>query len=325
MSSSCRSGFSREIAMMFRRLLIVAQSLVFATALLAQEQAPLSYADVAPIFAERCVLCHAGDAAPLGLRLDSLEGVLAGSVRGPVVTAGAADASELVRRLRGSSQPRMPMTGPPFLDEAEIALIEGWVDGGLAAAAGAAGATGASTAVAGAPVARPGPGQAVTWTHVAPILAQRCAKCHTEQGLMGPAPEGFLLTSYEAALATGERVRVVPGQAGASELLRRVRGQALPRMPLDGPPWLDADEIALLEDWIRQGARDATAQPAALPAGARVRLHGSLEPGWRLDGLELLIGSGSRIDKNPAPGAYVEVRGRLDAEGRVVVERLRPR
>ncbi|MGK2924861.1 MAG: c-type cytochrome domain-containing protein [Lysobacterales bacterium] len=302
------------------RLLIIAPCVLFAASLRAQ--APPAYADVAPIFAERCVLCHAGESAPLGLRLDSLEGVLEGSLRGPVVKAGAANESELVRRVTGSSQPRMPMTGPPFLDEAEIALIERWVDGGLAAAPAA---TAAAASTPGTAVARPGPGQPVTWLHVAPILAQRCAKCHTEQGLMGPAPEGFRLTSYEATLAADERVRVVPGQTGASELLRRVRGQALPRMPFDGPPWLDAEEIALLEEWIRQGARDATGRPAALPVGAELRLHGNLESGGRLDGLELIIGAGSRIDRNPAPGDYVEVRGRLDAEGRVVVERLRAR
>lgn len=304
------------------RLLGITLGLVFAASLLAQAQDPPVYAEVASIFAERCVLCHAGEAAPLGLRLDSLEGVLEGSARGPVVTAGAADESELVRRVKGSSQPRMPMTGPPFLDEAEIALIERWVDGGLAAGPAAAAPPAATPS---ATVARPEPGQPVTWLHVAPLLAQRCAKCHTEQGLMGPAPEGFRLTSYEATLAADERVRVVPGQPGASELLRRVRGQSVPRMPFDGPPYLDAEEIALLEDWIRQGARDATGRPAALPVGAELRLHGSLEPGWRLDGLELLIGAGSRIDKRPVPGDYVEVRGRLDAEGRVVVERLRPR
>lgn len=63
----------------------------------------------------------------------------------------------------------------------------------------------------------------------------------------------------------------------------------------------------------------------AVPTGARVRLHGTLGTGWRLDGLELLIGAGGRIDKNPTPGAYLEVRGGLDEHGRVVVERLRPR
>ena len=96
-------------------------------------------------------------------------------------------------------------------------------------------------------------------------------------------------------------------------------------MPLDAPPYLEDDQIELIEEWIRQGARSASGQPATIPVGARVRLHGTLGAGGRLDDLDLLIGSGSRSDKHPAPGDYVEVRGNLDDQGRVVVERLRPR
>lgn len=291
---------------------------------LAAEDAPaVTYADVAPILGQHCVLCHNGAAAPLGLRLDALEGVLQGSTRGAVVKAGDAEGSELLRRVKGLSQPRMPMTGPPWLSDAEIALIERWVNDGLASGTSDAAAVEAPPP-AQAPT-RPGPGAAVTYLHVAPILAQRCAKCHTDNGLMGPAPEGLRLTSYAATLAVAERARVVPGRPEASELVRRIRGQARPRMPLDGPPYLGADQIELIEEWIRQGARNGSGQSAPIPAGARVRLHGTLGPGGRLDGLELLIGRGSRIDKNPAPGDYVEVRGKLDDQGRVVVERLRSR
>jgi hypothetical protein len=107
--------------------------------------------------------------------------------------------------------------------------------------------------------------------------------------------------------------------------MRRIRGQARPRMPLDGPPFLDKEELQLIEDWIAQGARDAAGVPAPLPVGAAVRLHGTLTPGPGLDGLALQFAPGSRIDKQPAPGAYVQVRGTLDSSGRVVVERLRPR
>ncbi|RPH98436.1 MAG: hypothetical protein EHM68_04555 [Lysobacterales bacterium] len=295
---------------------------------LAAEGAPaVIYADVAPILGQHCVLCHNGAAAPLGLRLDALEGVLRGSTRGPVVRAGDAEGSELLRRVKGLSQPRMPMTGPPWLSDAEVALIERWVNDGLANGAPDAAVVEAPPP-AQAPLQapnRPGPDEAVTYLHVAPILAQRCAKCHTDNGLMGPAPEGLRLTSYAATLAVAERARVVPGRPEASELVRRIRGQARPRMPLDGPPYLDADQIELIEEWIRQGARNGSGQPATIPVGARVRLHGTLGPGGRLDGLELLIGRGSRIDKNPAPGDYVEVRGNLDDQSRVVVERLRSR
>jgi len=300
------------------RAAVVALLLTAASSALAQ--AGPSYADVAPIFNERCVLCHSGETPPAALRLDTLDAILKGSARGPVVKPGAPADSELVRRIKGTSQPRMPMTGPPFLSDGQIAAIEGWISGGLQAGA----------PVAAAPPReirprRPGPGENVTYLHVAPIFAARCAKCHTDNGLMGPPPEGYKLTSYQSTLAASDRARVVPGNPGASELLRRIRGQARPRMPFDGPPYLDAGETRLIQDWIAQGARNAEGVPSPLPAGAKVRLHGTLERGGRLDGLDLIIGPRTRIDKNPAPGDYVQVRGRLDQAGSVVVERLRRR
>jgi mono/diheme cytochrome c family protein len=302
-----------------RSLFAFASAFLLALATTASAQGGPTYADVAPIFNQRCVLCHAGETPPAGLRLDTLDGVLKGSARGPVVKSGAPADSELVRRIKGTSQPRMPMTGPPFLSDGQIAIIEGWIAGGLqqgGPAAAAPGETGPQ---------RPGPGEDVTYLHVAPIFASRCARCHTDNGLMGPPPEGFRLTSYQSTLSTSDRARVVPGNPGASELLRRVRGQARPRMPFDGPPYLDDDETRLIEDWIAQGARNAEGMPAPLSAGAELRLHGTLERGGRLDGLDLIFGPRARIDKKPGPGDYVQVRGRLDEAGRVVVERMRRR
>jgi mono/diheme cytochrome c family protein len=288
-----------------------------------QAQAVASYEDIAPLLGQRCVLCHAGESAPLGLRLDSFEGLLKGSSKGPVVKSGDADGSELIRRLRGTSLPRMPMTGPPFLAEAEVSLFEAFVAGGMQR-----GRTGsAPVPVAATPAAplRPAPGIAPDYRHVAPIFATRCAKCHTENGLMGPAPEGFRLTSYESTLSAADRVRVVPGHSDASELVRRIRGQAQPRMPMDGPPYLSANEIQLIEAWIAAGARNAEGIAGVVPAGAEVRLHGTLEGLWRLDDLDLSVDSGTRIDKSPGSGDYVEVRGHLDASGKVIAERIRRR
>lgn len=276
------------------------------------------YTDVAPILQQRCVMCHSGAAPAAGLRLDSLQALLEGSAGGKVVIAGAPQDSELLRRIRGESQPRMPMTGPPFLSDSEIEIIAQWIAGGLQAGE-------ASAASAATPPPRPAAGEKVTYLHVAPIFAIRCAKCHTENGLMGPAPEGYRLTSHQATLARGERVRVVPGNPAASELLRRIRGQSRERMPLDGPPYLDAEEIRLIEDWITQGAADAEGSPAPVPTGARVRLHGRLTAVNRLDDLELVIGAHTRIDKNPRPGDYVQLLGRIDSAGRIIVERLRRR
>lgn len=283
-----------------------------------QEARP-SYRTLEPLLARHCVICHAGDAAPQGLRLDSYEAILQGGSRGPVVKSGDPAASELIRRIRGSSLPRMPMTGPPFLSDSEIAQFEDWVARSLPR-----GDTAADPPLPQAANPRPTPGEAVTYRHVAPILATRCAKCHAENGLMGPVPEGYRLTAYDATLSTADRVRVVPGNPDASELIRRIRGQARPRMPLDGPP-LGDDDIRLLVDWIKQGARNAEGVPAARPAGATLRLHGTLDSGWRLDGLPLVVDSRTRLDKSPHPDDYVEVRGRLDDAGDVSVERLRRR
>ena len=307
------------------RLALAAMALTALAApfIVPEAQTATRYDDVAPILASRCVLCHAGEEAPLGLRLDSVDGLLKGSARGPVVKAGDAAGSELIKRLKGTSQPRMPMTGPPFLTDAEIALFESWVNGGLQK--GDAPAAPAPTQAMLATPLRPQAGEAVDYRHVAPIFATRCAKCHTENGLVGPAPEGFLLTSYESTLSAADRVRVVPGRPNASELLRRIRGQAQPRMPMDGPPYLSEEEIGLIEAWIAGGARNAEGRRAEIPSGAKVRLHGTLEARWRLESLNLDVGGNTRIDKKPDAGDYVEVRGRLDQNGNVIVERVRTR
>ncbi len=279
-----------------------------------------TYADLAPLLAERCVMCHSGPAAARGLRLDSRDALLAGSDRGPVVVSGNPAGSELVRRLKGESLPRMPMTGPPYLSVAEIARFEDWIAAGLPEGTPAAGAAAHRPAAS-----RPAPGEPVTWLHVAPILATRCAKCHTDGGLMGAPPEGLRLTSHAETLASSERARVVPGEPEASELLRRIRGEALPRMPFDGPPWLDAEEERLIAEWIAQGARDASGAPARRPVGSRVRLHGRLADGWRLGLLELSVTAGTRLDKRPRAGDYVEVRGRVAEGAGIVAERIRRR
>ncbi len=284
-----------------------------------------TWATLAPLLAERCVMCHNASAAAAGLRLDSLEGVKKGSTRGPVVQAGNPAHSEIVRRVKGSSQPRMPMTGPPWLADADVARLERWISAGLPEGTPTVKNDAARTTAASTTATRPAPGQPVTWVHVAPLLATRCAQCHTDNGAMGPPPEGYHLTSYEATLSTADRVRVVPGQPGASELLRRVQGHSRPRMPYNGPPWLSAEDTQLISDWIAQGARNAQGQPAPVPVGARVRLGGTMDAQGRLDGLPLHIGPGARMEKMPRAGEAAQVRGSVGEGGRVEVERVRGR
>lgn len=89
-----------------------------------------SWSDIAPLFVQRCVMCHSGENAAAGLHLDSYAGALAGGANGPVLVPGESARSELIRRLRGESQPRMPFLSYP-LSADEIALVERWIQAGL--------------------------------------------------------------------------------------------------------------------------------------------------------------------------------------------------
>ena len=106
------------------------------TLLLAQEgsgpsfAAPSFAADVQPLLAERCILCHGPDPEErsAGLRLDVREGLES------VAPLDAFGESELLRRVRSEDpDERMP---PPehgeALGEEEIAILEAWVAEGAA-------------------------------------------------------------------------------------------------------------------------------------------------------------------------------------------------
>jgi hypothetical protein len=77
-----------------------------------------------------------------------------------------------------------------------------------------------------------------------PILAGRCAPCHS-----GATPQaGFSVDSREAILRA-----VVPGKPDESLLIRKVSGMAGNRMPPSGGNLTDA-QVALLKAWITEGA-----------------------------------------------------------------------
>ena len=96
-------------------------------AALALPAAAQDWAEIGALFAAQCTLCHEGEFAPLGVALDSYAAALAGGENGPVLIPGDAAASPLYQRLTGAIEPRMPLTGPPFLDEAESLAVIGAV------------------------------------------------------------------------------------------------------------------------------------------------------------------------------------------------------
>ena len=85
---------------------------------------PVSFAtEVMPILEARCAECHSEENTELGLRLDSYEGVMAGSDYGTVVEAGDPDGSLLVDMIASGD---MPEDGDPVPAE-ELELIKTWI------------------------------------------------------------------------------------------------------------------------------------------------------------------------------------------------------
>ncbi len=87
---------------------------------------------------------------------------------------------------------------------------------------------------------------------VKPTLAARCFKCHG--GVKRKSGLSLLFRDQATArLRSGKRA-IVPGEAAASELLRRVTAEDPDeRMPPDGKP-LTAEQIDALRRWIAAGA-----------------------------------------------------------------------
>lgn len=94
------------------------------------ESQPPTWADINPIVTKHCVMCHSAQGAGKGLRLDSYALAMAGSTDGPVLLPGDPEGSELIRRLKGISTPRMPFLSYPLAEE-QIALFVRWVAAGM--------------------------------------------------------------------------------------------------------------------------------------------------------------------------------------------------
>ena len=85
---------------------------------------PVSFStEVMPILEQYCWECHSEDNTELGLRLDSYEGVMAGSDYGTVVEAGDPSGSLLVDMMESGD---MPEEGDPVPPE-QIEIIKTWI------------------------------------------------------------------------------------------------------------------------------------------------------------------------------------------------------
>ncbi len=92
-------------------------------------------ASIAPIFENRCVVCHDANKQKGKLRLDSYDWIMRGGEDGLVIKPGDPKGSELYRRitLPLDDDDFMPSDGKPPLDRRDVMLIEHWIATGATA------------------------------------------------------------------------------------------------------------------------------------------------------------------------------------------------
>jgi hypothetical protein len=102
----------------------------------------------------------------------------------------------------------------------------------------------------------------LTEKDVLPVI-QRCFQCHGEK----LHTSGLDLHTRAGMLKGGAGgPAIVPGSADESLLYQRVTGKVLPAMPMAPVPALNEKEIAILKDWIDQGAEWNAPSMPAVPA-----------------------------------------------------------
>ena len=251
------------------------------------QQAAFFHQNVEPVLANHCYDCHSAAAkAAGGLRLDDRESLLKGGRTGAAVVPGKPDDSLLLQRvLENDPKKRMPKGDDP-LSAKEIADLKIWITEGAYWPAAAASATAkqAPTKLAGKPVAYPRPATpdqlAYFEKKVRPILVNRCYNCHSDAF----KEAGGLRVDVGIAIFAGgnDGPVIIPGHPEKSLLIERVKsGDAKKRMPQESKEALPADEIAVLEQWIRDGAAwpDETEKLPQTPARIAAK-YKSLRSYW---------------------------------------------
>src|SRR2546425_2406290 len=130
--------------------------------------------------------------------------------------------------------------GSTKLPDESIAAIAEWIDGGAPYAA-------APAATAAVP---PEAGLKLFTERVRGVLESQCFPCHG--GKLKQA--GFSMATRETLLRGSDNGAVViPGNAEASLLVKKIKHETQPGMPYQGQK-LPGDAIAAIMDWVNIGA-----------------------------------------------------------------------
>ena len=86
---------------------------------------------------------------------------------------------------------------------------------------------------------------------IQPLMTKYCVECH---GASKPKA-GVRLDSYDAIIAKSRKQSVVPGDPAKSKLVMTMTGAAKLMPPKKFTPRPTTEEIDLIKDWIKAGAK----------------------------------------------------------------------
>lgn len=227
------------------------------------DSAGVSFArDVAPLLVSKCGRCHI-QARRGNFSLANFQLLMQGPPEGVVVFPGDVTASRLIETVETGDMPR----GGGKVSEDELQLLKDWVASGAPfdgpgpavpladytnAASGSAGDGNASDEMQTPTVRQATGDETVSFARqVAPVLLESCSGCHIDaMQLRG----GLRMDTFAGLMQGGDTGPVVqPGNAVASLLIQKLRGEVGQRMPL-GRPTLPEEQIELISTWINEGA-----------------------------------------------------------------------
>jgi hypothetical protein len=229
--------------------------------------------NIAPLLVTKCGRCHV-TAAKGKFSMATFADLKKGPPDGVVIMPGKSSGSRLIDVIESGDMPRAgaKVTKP------ELAALSKWIDEGAkfdgkdekASLASLIGAAGSATAgKADEPklkvVMATGKETIKFSKDIAPMLVENCMGCH---GGQQPAQQ-LQMDRFVDFVRGGQSGNPwVPDKPEESLLIKKIKGQAGKRMPLNKPA-LSADEIAKFEKWVAEGARfdgDAPNQPTRMLA-----------------------------------------------------------
>jgi uncharacterized membrane protein len=234
---------------------------------------------VEPVLHDNCYGCHSAVRVKGGLRLDGPDRILRGGKDGPVIVAGRAGVSLLVKRIElpVDDEHHMAPKEKGQLTPLEIRLLRWWIDNGASF----------DKTVGGLPSDT---GMAVVWQafHMGtagPVAGAAVMNVADSDLPMGPAPEAPAV-AVQRLRAAG--ALVLPIAQGSNYLEVDCFSDTLGREALNAIPMLKDQLVSLKCSWVRDGD-DLVAAAAACPRLVRLWLDHTAITGTNLGELRALV------------------------------------